>query len=112
MGEGSNDPFTGVTYQISCVSDIISITIAKLQLWSSSENHFMVGYHHNLRNCTLCLHTCEACVNDQSGQTKSILLKCARSQYCDIFWTFNILDGQSATIVFIKDSDHVSLLGQ
>jgi hypothetical protein len=27
------------------------ITVAKLQLWSSNKNNFMIGVHYNMRNC-------------------------------------------------------------
>jgi hypothetical protein len=35
--------YRGRIYQISCMSDIYVLTIAKLQLWSSNKNNFMVG---------------------------------------------------------------------
>ena len=54
FSEGLNIPFTGVAYQISTcqIFTLLFITVAKLQLWSSNENNFMVGGgHHNMRNC-------------------------------------------------------------
>lgn len=51
---GLKDLFTGVTYQICCLSDIYIMTHSnrKLQLWSCNENNIVVGSsHHNMRNC-------------------------------------------------------------
>ena len=28
------------------------VTVAKLQLWSSNNNNFMIGFHHHTKNCT------------------------------------------------------------
>lgn len=53
---GLNNHFTGVTYQISWMSDQVFtsqyMTVAKLQLWSSNKSNLMVGGHHNVRNWT------------------------------------------------------------
>lgn len=47
---GTDDPFTGGTYQIFT---LWFITVTKLQLWSSIENNFTVGHHHNTRDTAL-----------------------------------------------------------
>jgi hypothetical protein len=37
-----------VTYQIFTLQFTI---VEKVQFWGSNENNFMVGGHHNMRNC-------------------------------------------------------------
>ena len=51
-----HDPFGGVKWpfcraHISDISIMIHIAVVKLQLWSSNEIIFIVGSHHNIRNC-------------------------------------------------------------
>ena len=45
-----NDAFARVTCQIFT---LWFITVAKIQLWSSNENYFILGGHHKMGNCIL-----------------------------------------------------------
>lgn len=52
-GERWNDLFTGVVYQISCISDIYIIIYNSSKNYSYevvNENNFMLWGHHNMRN--------------------------------------------------------------
>ena len=50
----SSNSFTGVTkdYQKTQIFTLWFITLAKLELWSSSKNNFVAVGHHNMKNCT------------------------------------------------------------
>ena len=48
---GRRRPFHRNHLSYICISDVMIHTITKLQLTSSNENNFMVGGHHNTRNC-------------------------------------------------------------
>lgn len=53
MGEGSDDPFTGIAYQRSCISvfTLQFTAAAVLQLLSSNGDNFIVEGHYKMRNC-------------------------------------------------------------
>ena len=50
---GQIDLFSGIEYQIYCISDI-DITIlssSKIMVMKEQQNHFMAGDYHNVKNC-------------------------------------------------------------
>lgn len=48
---GSNDPFTGVTHQISCISDMYIIIHNSNIIVIKYQQNNLGGHHHNIRNC-------------------------------------------------------------
>lgn len=48
---GLNIPFIEATYQIPCISDIYSMSHNSTKIAVINENNFIVGGHHNPRNC-------------------------------------------------------------